>query len=445
MTDSPLLTAIGNTDRLATLVTTGLLDAGPDETFDRLTRLASRVLRVPIALVSLVDSHRQYFAGAVGLPEPFATARETPLTHSFCQHTVLSRRPLVVSDARTDPLVSANLAVVDLKVNAYAGVPLLNDDGQVLGTFCALDYEPRSWTDDDLATIADLAAAATTEIRLRRAVAVAQAELGAREAAEALLERTRLIEADERQASERLRQEFLDGVAHDLRNPLAAVKGQAQLLLRQLTKRGAIDPDRLLAGLRGIDASVGQMTAQIAELQDVARLRSGQPLELRKSRADLVTLVHDAVAGVRQTAARHRIILETVEETVSGLWDVMRLRRVLDNLLGNAVKYSPGGGDVRIKVSAEDRGDESWGRIDVRDEGVGIPEADLDRIFERFRRGSNVTGRIRGTGIGLAGARQIIEQHGGSISITSDEGHGTTVTVRLPLAGPDRTIGPLLA
>lgn len=433
MTNAALIAAVGDTDRLDTLARTGLLDAGPDETFDRLTRLATRVLRVPVALVSLVDAGRQYFAGADGLPGPIAATRETPLSHSFCQHTVLSRRPLVVRDARVDPLVGQNPAVAEMTVIAYAGVPLLSDDGQVLGTFCAIDHEPRDWTADELATIADLAGAATTEIRLRLAVLTARAELAAREAAEAALQRTLVAEAAERQAAERLQQEFLDGVAHDLRNPLAAVKGQAQLLLRQIAKRGEIGPERLLAGLRGIDASVEQMTAQIAELQDVARLRSGQPLELRTVPADLVALVTEAAEGARRISSRHEIAVVASVPVLMGRWDVVRLRRVLDNLLGNAIKYSPAGGSVVATVTEDDRGGSPWARVEVRDEGVGIPAADLGRIFERFRRGSNVAGRIRGTGIGLSGARQIVEQHGGAIAIASDEGRGTVVTVSLPL------------
>lgn len=436
MIDSALIAAVGDADRLAALDRTGLLDAGSDETFDRLTRLATRTLRAPVALVSLVAAERQFFASATGLPEPVASTRETPLSRSFCQQTVLSRRPLIVTDSRQDGRVSGNPVIAELGVVAYAGIPLLSDDGQVLGTFCVIDHEPRVWTEEDLATIADLAAAATTEIRLRLALVTSRAALAAREAAEAALERAREAEADDRRAAEILQREFLDGVAHDLRNPLAAVKGQAQLLLRQFTKRGGVEPDRLLAGLRGIDTSVEQMTAQIAELQDVARLRSGHPLALRAMPTDLVALVQAAVEGARQISSHHEISVAATPPTLIGRWDAARLRRVIDNLLGNAIKYSPGGGDVAVTVRAENRPAGRWVQVEVRDAGVGIPAAELGRIFERFRRGSNVAGRIRGTGIGLAGARQIVEQHGGAIAIASDEGRGTVVTVTLPLIPP---------
>jgi signal transduction histidine kinase len=103
----------------------------------------------------------------------------------------------------------------------------------------------------------------------------------------------------------------------------------------------------------------------------------------------------------------------------------------------NAIKYSPAGGDVVVRVSRVEDGDGSWAALDVADQGIGIPEADLGRVFERFHRGSNVVGRVLGTGIGLAGVRDIVEQQGGSAEVESQEGTGTTVSVRLPLAYVD--------
>src|SRR5688500_4721081 len=98
-------TYLNDQERLAALRRTGLMDGAPEERFDRLTRLAARTLRVPVALVSLVDDNRQFFKSCVGLTEPWASMRQTPLTHSFCQHAVMTGRPLIINDARADPLV----------------------------------------------------------------------------------------------------------------------------------------------------------------------------------------------------------------------------------------------------------------------------------------------------------------------------------------------------
>ena len=155
--------------RLAALRQLALLDTPSEAAFDRLTRLATATLGVPVALVSLVDGDRQFFASCVGLPEPWRSARQTPLSHSFCQHTVASRAPLIIADARDHPLVRDNRAIPALDVVAYAGIPLVTADGHALGSFCAIDHRPRDWTAAELAILTDLAAAAVTEIELRAA------------------------------------------------------------------------------------------------------------------------------------------------------------------------------------------------------------------------------------------------------------------------------------
>ena len=155
---------LGAEQRIAALQAAGLLDAPADERFDRLTRLARRCLGVPVALVSLLDVNRQFFLSAQGLPEPWASLRETPLSHSFCRSVVETRSPLSVSDAREDARVRGNAAVGDLGVVAYLGVPLALPDGCVVGALCAVDREPRAWTTEDEHVLADLAGAVMAEI-----------------------------------------------------------------------------------------------------------------------------------------------------------------------------------------------------------------------------------------------------------------------------------------
>ena len=167
--------ALDDRARLAALGRSGLIDTEPSEGFDRLTRLASRVLRAPVSLVSLVDDHRQFFKSAVGL-DP--AVRETPLSHSFCQHVVRSGEPFVVTDARTDGRVVGNLAVDELGVVAYAGVPLVTEGGHVLGSFCVIDTEPRTWTDEELGLLEELAGSVVTEIELGEALRAAHLAQG---------------------------------------------------------------------------------------------------------------------------------------------------------------------------------------------------------------------------------------------------------------------------
>lgn len=155
-------------ERRKALERTGLLDTPREEAFDRLTMLACALLGTPVALVSLVDSDRQFFKSQQGLPEPWASRRETPLSHSFCQHVVTSSEPLVIADSRKTPLVCENLAVRDLNVIAYLGVPLISPDGHVLGSLCAIDSKPREWTQEAIAQLMSLAECVLNEIALRQ-------------------------------------------------------------------------------------------------------------------------------------------------------------------------------------------------------------------------------------------------------------------------------------
>ncbi|MDX1992267.1 MAG: GAF domain-containing protein [bacterium] len=158
---------IGNSKRLEILRNLLLLDTPAEESFDRLTRLASCIVNAPVSLVTLVDANRQFFKSAIGLPEPWASKRETPLSHSFCQHVVATNEPLVIEDARKHPLVHDNLAIPDLNVIGYLGMPLQTSEGVGLGSFCIIDSAPRQWTEQEVEIMRDLAQSVITEIELR--------------------------------------------------------------------------------------------------------------------------------------------------------------------------------------------------------------------------------------------------------------------------------------
>jgi GAF domain-containing protein len=155
-------------ERVGALEATGLLDSDVDPAFDRHARLAAQVLNAPVALVSLVDADRQFFKSCLGLPEPWASQRGTQLSHSFCQHAVASRVPLIVDDAREHAVLRDNPAIRDMGVVAYAGIPLIDADGNALGTLCVIDSQPRHWTSHQVQLLADLAASVVTEITLAR-------------------------------------------------------------------------------------------------------------------------------------------------------------------------------------------------------------------------------------------------------------------------------------
>ncbi|HET7197105.1 MAG TPA: ATP-binding protein [Burkholderiales bacterium] len=226
------------------------------------------------------------------------------------------------------------------------------------------------------------------------------------------------------------RDDFLASAAHDLRNPLSAIRGAADLVERTL-ERGELPRERLEASIAHIQSASRRISGMLDAFLDLAQLQLGRPLELRKELQDVAALVREALAQAQQASARHRLRLAAPAELMAVV-DGARLQRVIDNLLANALKYSPDGGEIAVELREE--GSEL--ALGVRDPGIGIPPSEVEAVFERFRRGSNVAGRFTGTGIGLAGVRQIVEQHGGSVHVTSTLGRGSTFTVRLPTGRP---------
>ena len=166
-----VVAAVRDAERLRSVRETGLLDSEMQENFDRHARIASEALDAPVALVSLVDEERQFFKSCLGLPEPWQSRRGSPLSHSFCQHAVASREPLIIDDAREHPVLKDNAAIRDMNVVAYAGVPLIDSNGHALGTLCTIDDHPRHWSKHQVELLKDIASSVCREIELARAAA----------------------------------------------------------------------------------------------------------------------------------------------------------------------------------------------------------------------------------------------------------------------------------
>jgi PAS domain S-box-containing protein len=231
--------------------------------------------------------------------------------------------------------------------------------------------------------------------------------------------------------ADQIREEVLTAISHDLRSPLNAIRLHAQSLQRALRRGAEMDPKRLDDGLVAIDTMSMRVAFLLDDIVDIARDRGQQGVPFEPEPTDLVELAQGCVHEIQSASGRDvRVTAEA--ESIVGLWDPRGIERVVLNLLNNAVKYSPRGGDVTVHLERVEDTDGPHAVLTVQDQGIGIPATDLPRIFERYRRGRNV-GQIAGTGIGLTGVKQIVERHGGAIDVASDEGMGTRVTVRLPL------------
>ena len=212
-------------------------------------------------------------------------------------------------------------------------------------------------------------------------------------------------------------------VAHDLRNPLAVVSTSLPVLSVAIA-----GDDRARQALRRIERQVSHMQKLIDDLVDAAALRAAKPLALEIASTDLTALVRDLADEFTTVQPTRELRLRTPAEALVGQWDAKRLGRVIENLLSNAAKYSDSGS---IDLDLERRDDSAL--LSVSDRGLGVPEGEREQIFGWFARGSNVPSSTLGTGVGLAGARAIVEQHGGTLTLESAVGRGSTFRVTLPL------------
>ncbi len=297
--------------------------------------------------------------------------------------------------------------------------------------------------------IAEEATRAATEGQIAAEVVkgIAEQALHLAEARQHLAEEAQRLAEDAQQVSEknqkvaeeaeratatslRLRTETLTNVTHDLRTPLTSIVGRVDLARKRLARGTDLNPDRawLFAQLDAVRAAVTRLHGATDELDDVAHLITRQESELVRASVDVVALVRSVA---QEFALQRPVVVEAPDALVLVQGDRVHLDRMLQNLVGNAIKYSSPAAPVAVAVT---RGDAD-AVIDVQDRGVGIPVAELPRVFERYYRAATAHG-VAGSGIGLSGAKEIVEQHGGTIAVESVEGVGTTVTVILPLA-PD--------
>lgn len=246
----------------------------------------------------------------------------------------------------------------------------------------------------------------------------------ARREAERSLEEERAFAASEREA-------FYATLGHDLKSPLASATAIAQLLRHQASK-GRLDLGQLGPRLLDIESALRRGALRVDELMDLARRDHADPTALHLEPVELVGLVSSVIDGYRVSNHRHEFTIEPGIDSLVGQWDRDRIERAVDNLVSNAVKFSPHGGRISVALSEERTVESRTAVVAITDQGLGIPEDEHAAIFTRFRRGSNAAG-VSGSGVGLWSVRRIVEEHGGTLSVRSRPGEGSTFTIRLPI------------
>ena len=397
-------------ERVQAITDAALAHLTLDRLLDELLGRIRALLAVDTAAILLLEPGGADLVprATVGLEGEVERGVRIPVGRGFAGRVAAERRPLVV--AEVDPAEVVSPVMREKGVRSLLGAPLVVE-GRVIGVVHVGTLAPHRFDEEEarlLQLVADRAALAIEHARLYEAERRARAEA---------------------EAAVRLRDRFLSIAAHELKTPVTTIMARVQLLLRQRA-RGRLDEDRLARSLDVIDDVVAQLDRLTRDLLDVSRLQMGQ-LPLRPGPVDLAALVRDVATRVQdQLEPRHRLRLELGSDPCPVVADADRLGQVLANLLENAAKYSPEGGELRVTLQMDDGG----ALLGVHDEGMGLPPGSAEAIFAPFGRAANAERRqIRGLGLGLYLCRDIVARHGGRIRAESaGEDRGTTIWVWLP-------------
>lgn len=404
--------------RLDKLASYEVLDTPAEEDFDRITRLIASLLDVPISLVSLVDETRQWFKSHHGLD-----TAETPRECSFCAHAILDDGMFIVPDALEDDRFRQNPLVTGAPgIRLYAAAPLTTPDGFRLGTLCAIDTRPRDLTRSDRQILKDLSAIAVNELELR---------LANRSLEQRIAERTveLSLARDQAEKANRAKSDFLASMCHELRTPLNGIIGFSEIIQAEML--GPVSPPKYRDYIGDIAFSGQLLLDLVNNILDIEKV-TGEEATIDPEQIDLRELLDDCARRMEPNAARRQVAfgLQAPPALPTAHWDRQAVVKILDNLVLNAIKFTPAGG--RVDVSAAANGNQVV--IAVADTGIGISADQLENIREPFTRSNDNPHKAEaGVGLGLAVTSALVGLHGGTLDLRSAEGKGTTATVTLPL------------
>ncbi len=381
-------------ERIAALKKYAILDTPPDGNFDKITKLAAQLLKVPIAIVTLVDTDRIWFKSRYGID-----VNEIGRDPGLCSSAILSDDLYIVEDAIKDPRTLANpLVAGDFGLRFYAAVPLKVRGGHNLGTLCVIDKHPRQLDEAEKEILGDLADILIDQIELR-------------------LEARRAVYRQN---------EMLNIAAHDMKNPLTIIRVSAELISDEKTDFTTIE--KLSGKIADASTKVLQL---IDDLLDKAR-KEATEVELNRIPVNLADFVEDIIVTNKVLAGNKQQELQLdIESRPLINADPDKLGQILDNVVNNAVKYSSK--NTTITVTVRQASDKAI--VEVKDQGPGFSEEDKKNLFQRFARLSNKpTGGEQSSGLGLSIVKALVQAHNGSVTAESEgKGKGATFTIEFPV------------
>lgn len=381
--------------RLEVLTKYGILDTPPDGSFDRITKLAATLLKVPVSIVSLVDSDRIWFKSKYGLD-----ISEIPRDPGLCASAIVESDFYLVEDARKDPRTLANpLVAGEFGLQFYSAVPLKTSEGFNLGTLCVIDREPRTITTEEKEILISLAEIVMHQIEL---------QLEARTAVQH-------------------HHKILNTTAHDLKNPVSIMPLLADLIMANKDNPAAIDDIS-----RQIKDAGRRMAKTINALIDSSLSNSGN-MPLRMKKFPFTRLVKGILDANRAPARKKaQEIIFSPGRTCHVYGDQRKITETVDNVVSNAIKFSGSHKKIEVSIKVEDQ----KAILTVTDHGPGLSKNDMKNLFRKFTcLSAEPTGGESSTGLGLFLSKEIITAHNGRIYAESEgKGQGARFVIELPLA-----------
>ena len=383
--------------RIRALLQYGILDTEAEAEYDGFVKLASYICQTPIALISLVDPTRQWFKAKVGCSAP-----ETSRDIAFCAHAILQSDVFVVHDTLTDSrFVDNPLVTGDPNIRFYAGAPLITPEGLAIGTLCAIDRSPRDLTDEQMTALQFLAQQVVTQLELRRHTKELQ----------------QLLES---------KNKLFHILSHDLRSPFNGILAFSQTLAEEAE---SLSREEIQDFSQTVLTSAEQFMHLVDNLLQCSRFELGT-LEYQPANVAIDTVVENVLTLLKGNAAQKKVdLVYTSHPGNEVLADSMMLHSIFQNLIGNAIKFTPVDGSVTIQ--AIDQG--TMIQMSVIDTGVGVSPEKLAGLFESMAgRTTDGTAGEKGTGLGLLLCKDFVEKHGGRIWVDSVMGQGTSFHLTLP-------------
>ena len=385
-------------DRLKALEKYKILDTHAEKAFDELTELASEICDTPIALISLIDTNRQWFKSKKGL-----SAEETSRDIAFCAHAIHQEQVFEVSDTHLDERFRDNPLVTEApNIRFYAGAPLITPSGHKIGTLCAISDKPKILNIHQRKALEILGREVISQLELRSKVA-------------------QLEKANERKT------EFLSSLSHELRTPLHGILSVSQLMLNSKTNALPADYKRYLQHL---DVSGKRLLNLADSILDTCKLEDGI-LELNNNTIYCEDFFDNIKKTVQSMSITNAVEIEwniMLNDIATFEIDGTRLCDIIFNIASNAIKFSHQNGKVKINVIVKKNGL----TIAIKDEGIGISEDDLEVVFTKFERSPNKN-KTEGVGLGMVITKKLLDLMDGNINIVSELTKGTLVKVKIPL------------